>query len=101
VIGLWTPIRSSSVSIPSAFRTERRTRRLPALYNFLTSIEGQSLFTDEGSDPTTESNRAPKKNLDNIKHPGRPIKKSASASDLDHRTSATFRSRCAAIDSVS
>jgi len=43
-------------------------------YNFLTSVEGQSLFTDEGflSSHSGVKPRFPRMNLDNLKHPAPP-----------------------------
>jgi len=86
--------RSSSVSIPAAFRTERRTRRGPALYNFLTSIEGQSLLPTRLPDSHSGVKpRFPKMNLDNIQTPRAARSKSQRAhSDLDFtEPSANFR----------
>ena len=46
-------------------------------YNFLTSVEGQSLFTEEGflSSHGGVKPRFPRMNLDNIKHPAPPDQK--------------------------
>ena len=46
-------------------------------YNFLASIEGQSLFTDEGflSSHSGVKPRFPRMSLDNIKHPAPPDQK--------------------------
>ena len=82
------------ISIHPAGISERAAHPAAAriFYNFLASVEGQSLFTEEGflSSHAGVKPRFPRMTLDNIKHPAPPDQKSASAFRLDHRTSANL-----------
>jgi iron(III) transport system substrate-binding protein len=67
------------ISIHPVGISERATHPAAArlFYNFLTSVEGQSLFTEEGflSSHSGVKPRFPRMSLDNIKHPAPPDQK--------------------------
>jgi ABC-type Fe3+ transport system substrate-binding protein len=67
------------ISIHPVGISEKATHAAAArlFYNFLTSVEGQSLFTEEGflSSHSGVKPRFPRMTLDNIKHPAPPDQK--------------------------